>query len=104
MELTETQKTSLIGAMGVTGVHPHIAIRNFIADEGLQGQITPREARQQTMQTHRPQMMEVNGTKFIERYTTNVCGLTGLTVEQCDSIIAALQDAEVLIEAKKAEL
>ena len=104
MNLTEQQKVNLLGAMGATGAAPPVVIKDFIDSEGMQGQITVGQARAQLSQTHRLELMTIQGPRFFSRFTENFCGQTGLTVEQCDAVIAALQDAEVIIEAKKAEL
>lgn len=104
MNLTEQQKTDVIAAIAVPGIIPKVAIGDWIISEGLQGQIEIPQIRKQILTSHHSDLMEAQVPKSINRFTEKFCSLTGATVAQCDTLLAALQDAEVLIEAKKTEL
>ena len=111
MALTDQQKTDVITAMtGATGGGgPGVAIRNWILNEGLTG-TNVQSVRQELMNTRKPELVAAQGPIFIDRIANNFIsctgssGCSGPTVAQCDALLAALQDAEILIETKKTEL
>jgi len=101
MNLTQQQMTDVLaGISGATGGTP---IVDWIAAEGLTG-ITPQDVRSQLRAARPAEVLELRGPKFISTFVSSFIGASGLTVGQCNSMLSALQDAEVLLEAKKTEL
>jgi len=110
MTLSESQKDSVIAAISGSANPPSQTILQWISDEGLSAQITMREVHVQLHETRHGQMITVmmpnNMNRIIETFTglTGATGPSGPTIAYCDVLITALQDAEVLLEAKKTEL
>ena len=109
MPLTEQQKTDVIAAIaGATGA-PLAAINEWIANHGATGEVA-FNVRRQIAGNRKPELLAAQYPTAIDRMVNIFCsctggsGISGPTVDQCDTILATLQDAEIMIEAKKTEL
>ena len=111
INLTYEQKTEILGAISGTTGPLMMPAREWLETEGLQGQITIQQVRRQMMEKRRPEFMAIQAPNLLNNIVTLFCssptgptGINGPTIGQCDDLIDALQDAEVIIQAKRAEL
>ncbi len=106
MELTEAQLVEVLALIegDVEKKLPMQVARKWVADNGLDGQIRPGKVVQQLRKSKGAAMAGVTMPRFVAGMAAQFCANEGITVESCDVAIAALQDAAVTLQAKKAEL
>lgn len=105
MQLTEQQVDEVLGKIAEMiqqGTRPLDAVREWVEESGsdMSARVVMRTIRKNHQSRLFPTVLPFRVNIMTERF----CGVEGISAEDCDSLIAALQDAVVTVEAKKANL
>lgn len=109
MELTKEQLSDIMANYLKKGK----TIREWMNDNELgPADIRPRQIleqlktvyKEETVQEVMKALREANFGRQFGMMASRMCNRPGITVEQCDQLLARLQDATVTVNAKKAEL
>ena len=102
MNLTDEQLDDLLEFMQNSERSVILSIREWVSLRGLD--VNPAFVHEQVQRLREEKYHCIRVVKAIKSQVVSLCLNMTPTNEQCDEILAALQDAEVLVAAKKTEL
>ena len=103
MELTQEQVDEVMEAVRASDEMPQIAVREWISSNIPEGRGAVPMVMRRLREDHLGEIMAKTSPIFLGRFATAVEG-SDIGAEQCDAVVAALQDALARVQAKKASL